>query len=340
MRFVYTWFLPVALSASLLLTGCRNPVKQTGQKNSIKVTDFRGVEIALEKPATRIVCLIESALSGLYMLNTENRVIGVPANIYSESVYDQYAALDERIKDKKIPAPGNWDFVNLESVVALQPDLVIIWSSQKESIEALEERGIAVYGVFLQSLSDMYKEITDLGQLTGKQPRADSLLAYTRHEIASLKTHTRPSGNNRSVYFMWSQGLLETSGTSSTVNELIELAGAKNVCRSTHEHLVVNMENILEWNPDVIIMWYNADKLPSDIMNIPEWRNTSAVKNGQVYQLPSVFLCDLWTLKFQYAAKLLAKWCYPGSFTGLDMEKEKDNMLLNLYGQKGLKISK
>ena len=329
----------MALSASLWLTGCRNPVKQTGQNSSIKVTDFRGVEVALEKPATRIVCLIESALSGLYMLHAESKVIGVPANIYSESVYDQYAALDERIKYKKIPAPGNWDFVNLESVVALQPDLVIIWSSQKESIEAIEERGIAVYGVFLQSLSDVYKEITDLGRLTGKQPRADSLLTYTQHEIARLKTLTRSLSNDRSVYFMWSQGLLETSGTSSTVNELIELAGAKNVCRSAHEHMVVNMESVLEWNPDVIIMWYNAARLPSDVINIPEWRNISAVRNEQVYQLPSVFLCDLWTLKFQYAAKLLASWCYPDSFKGFDIEKEKNNMLLNLYGQKGLKLS-
>jgi iron complex transport system substrate-binding protein len=339
MSFVLKWLLPVAVSASFLMTGCRNPVKLTGKNNSIKVTDFRGVEVVLEKPATSIVCLIESALSGLYMLHAESKVIGISANIYSESVYGQYAALDERIKYKKIPSPGNWDFVNLESVVALQPDLVIIWSSQKESIEAIEERGIAVYGVFLQSLDDVYKEIADLGQLTGRQTRADSLLAYTQHEIARLKTLTRPLSNDRSVYFIWPQGLLETSGTSSTVNELIELAGAKNVCRSTHEHLVVNMESVLEWNPDVIIMWYNAARLPSDIMNIPEWRNVSAVKNKQIYQLPSVFLCDLWTLKFQYAAKLLAKWCYPDSFKGFDIDKEKNDMLLNLYGQKGLKLS-
>ena len=339
MRFVFIWLLPAVLSASLLLTGCRNPVKQTSKNNSIKIIDFRGVEVTLEKPATRIVCLIESALSGLYMLNADNKVIAVPANIYSESVYSQYAALDERIKYKKLPAPGNWDFVNLESVVALQPDLVIIWSSQKESIEAIEEQGIPVYGVSLQSINDIYKEIADLGQLTGRQARADSLLAYTRNEITRLKTLTQSFSIHRSVYFMWSQGLLETSGTSSMVNELIELAGAKNVCRSTHEHLVVNMESILEWNPDVIIMWYNAASLPSDVIGIPEWRNVSAVKNEQVYQLPSVFLCDLWTLKFQYAAKLLAKCCYPGSFKGLDMEKEKNCMLLNLYGQNGLKLS-
>ena len=168
MRFVFIWLLPAILSASLLLIGCRNPVKQTGKNNSIKVIDFRGVEVSLEKPATRIVCLIESALSGLYMLNADNKVIAVPANIYSESVYSQYAAIDERIKYKKLPAPGNWDFVNLESVVALQPDLVIIWSSQKESIEAIEDQGIPVYGVSLQSISDVYKEIADLGQLTGK----------------------------------------------------------------------------------------------------------------------------------------------------------------------------
>jgi iron complex transport system substrate-binding protein len=339
MRVVFTWFLLLALSVSVLMTGCRNPVNQTDPDNAIKVTDFRGVEVILEKPATRIVCLIESALSGLYMLGAESRVIAVPATVYSESVYDQYAALDERVKHKILPAPGNWDFVSLESVVALQPDLVIIWSSQKESIEAIEEHGIPVYGVSLQSLTDVYKEISDLGVLTGRQARADSLLAYTQNEIAGLSALTRPPGNDRSVYFMWSQGLLETSGTSSLVNELVELAGAKNVCRSTREHVVVNMESLLEWNPDVIIMWYNADRIPGDVMILPEWRSINAVKNRQVYQLPSVLLCDLWTLKFQHTAKLLASWCYPDRFKGFDIETEKNNMLLNLYGKKGLTLS-
>lgn len=318
--------------AILIISACRPAGKKpSGPAFSIKVTDFRNKEITLRKPATRIVCLIESALSGIYMLHAQSQVIGVSTAIYNESVSAQYAILDERIKNKQLPAPGNWDFVSIESIVALQPDLVIIWASQTESIQAIEEHGIPVYGVFLKSLNDVYKEIADLGVITGKEQRADSLITYTKNEI-SLLNRQLSIGNPKSVYFMWSQGILETAGTTSTVNELIELAGAKNSCNMNQEHVVINKEKLLDWNPDVWVMWYNTTKDPDDIVNLSELKNINAIKNKQVFELPSVFLCDLWTLKFPYAVKLLAKWCYPATFANVNLDEEARKMLIELYG--------
>ncbi|NJO91762.1 MAG: ABC transporter substrate-binding protein, partial [Chloroflexia bacterium] len=283
----------------LFITGCRQQAKPPElSASSIEVTDFRNKEIRLQKPATRIVCLIESALSGIYMLHAENQVIGVSTAIYNESVSAQYAILDERIKRKQLPAPGNWDFVSIENIVALQPDLVIIWASQTESIQSIEEHGIPVYAIFLKSLDDVYKEITDLGALTGKTQRADSLISYTKNEISNLNNKIKPSVEaQKTVYFMWSQGLLETAGTTSTVNELIELAGAKNSCNINHEHVVISKEKLLDWNPDVWIMWCNTTMNPDNILNLTEFKNINAIKNEQVFELPSVFMCDLWTLK-------------------------------------------
>ena len=114
---------------------------------------------------------------------------------------------------------------------------------------------------------------------------------------------------------MWAQGELETSGGPSTVNELIALAGGVNVCGSIEqEHLVVNMEKILKGDPQVIVMWYNARKDPADILQNPVWQSLSAVRQQRVFELPEVFACDLWTLKYQYAVMMVAKWCYPESF--------------------------
>ena len=121
----------------------------------ITVTDFRGKRVNFTKPVKRIVCLIESALSGLYMLGQADKIVGISRNVYEGEVFKYYAQLDIRIKNRTLPAPGNWDFVNIESVINLKPDLVIIWASQTESIKALEERGIPVYGVFLKSIQDV-----------------------------------------------------------------------------------------------------------------------------------------------------------------------------------------
>ncbi len=337
--------LYLTVGSLLIIAGCRT----TGDKPNttapaVHVTDFRGTEVVLKKPATRIVCLIESALSGLYMLGVEDQVVGVSSSIYQESVAPYYAALDNRIREKKIPSPGNWDFVSLEGVIALQPDLVIIWSSQVESIEAIEERGIPVYGVFLKSFADVYKEISDLGKLTGKQSRADSLINYTAKEVSILRHYLADKAavnqdvravSRKSVYFMWAQGMLETAGITSTVNEMIELAGARNCCPVEQEHVVINIENLLQWNPEIILLSYNSEVDPEDILKLSEWQEITAVKNNRIYKSPCLFYADLWTLKYPFASKTLAKLCYPEIYKNIDLEVERKAMLKTLYAKRG-----
>jgi iron complex transport system substrate-binding protein len=304
---------------------------------TIAMKDFRGKALSLPKPASRIVCLIESALSGLYMLGEESRVVGISANVYQEEAFRYYAAMDERIREKKLPAPGNWDFINIEKVIGLKPDLVIIWAHQEEAIRALEERGIPVFGVFIRTFQDVHEEMLALGELTGKQERARQLVAQTEEVLdwVAKTTAAIPQEARVRVYYMWAQGELETSGGPSTVNELITLAGGVNVCGNIEqEHLVVNMEKILKGDPQVIVMWYNARKDPADILQNPVWQSLSAVRQQRVFELPEVFACDLWTLKYQYAVMMVAKWCYPEHFRDLDLAGEKMELLRRLYGER------
>jgi iron complex transport system substrate-binding protein len=303
----------------------------------ITVQDFRGKTLQLARPAERIVCLIESALSGIYMLGAEKRVAGVSRNIYTGDVYPHYAALDARIREKKLPAPGNWDFVNIESVLSLKPDLVIIWSQQTEAIAALEEKGVPVFGVFISRKEDVYREMRALGALTGTSRRAEELIDYTQRELARFAGRVKdlPAGKRPGIYYIWAQGNLETSCGESTVNDLIHLAGGRNVCASIpREHLIVNMEKVLAWNPDLIVMWYNERKNPSDILRDVQWKRIRAVQTQRVHEFPEVFWCDLWTLKFVYAVKMVAKWAHPDLFKEIDLAREKQQMTRFLYGEK------
>lgn len=325
--------IPLFGALLFAIWGCaRTPVLA----EEILVTDFRGKELRLARPAQRIVCLIESALSGLYMLGAENRVVGISTNIY-RSVFPYYAAMDGRIQKKKLPAPGNWDFVNLESVIALKPDLVVIWSKQSESIAVLEERGIPVFGVFLNRKEDVFQAIRSLGRLTGTEGRAGEIIRYTQEEVARFagRVEKIAVSERPRVYYMWAQGNLETSCGGSTVDDLISLAGGRNVCASLpQEHAVVSLEKILSWNPEVIVMWYNERKDPADVLKDPQWRTLRAVRDKRVHEFPEVFLCDLWTLKFQHALKMVARWCHPALWADVNLEKEKERMLEFLYSPK------
>lgn len=314
--------------------GMAEPAKSA---RTITVTDFRGRQIVLSNPAKRIVCLIESALSGLYMLGAEQRLVGVSTNIYQEDVFRYYEQMDGRIRSRMLPAAGNWDFVNVEQVLALKPDLVVIWAHQSEAIEALEERGVPVFGVFIRSFDDIYSEMLALGELTGTRDRAAELVSFTKTALSDLfaEASAFPRATRTRVYYMWAQGELETSGKPSTVNELIDLARGENVSGAINqEHVVVNMERILVWDPEVIVMWPDSRKHPADVLGNPAWRNVRAVKEGRVHQFPEVFSCDLWTLKFQHAVRMVAKWCYPDSFRDVDLEAEKTRLLRALYGEK------
>ena len=218
-------------------------------------------------------------------------------------------------------------------MVALRPDLVILWAGQEESIAALEEKGIPVFGVFIERFADIHREITALGTLTDTEERAAELLAIAEEELAAVQRKTALGGTKPRVYFMWDQGPLETGGRNSTVQELIDLAGGINVAADSElEHLIVNLENVLVWNPERIVMWCNDRLDAADIGELSGWSSLSAVRNGQVHELPDPFSCDFWTLKYIFTVDLVARWCYPSSFSATDLETLRASLLNKLYG--------
>ena len=103
-------------------------------KSKIEVTDSRGKKVSLDKPAEKIVCLLNSGLNDLEMLGAANRVIGIDACTYSNEVtYKELSKIDSRIAEKKLPAVDD----NMEKIVGMNPDLVIIWAQDTEHIKTL-----------------------------------------------------------------------------------------------------------------------------------------------------------------------------------------------------------
>lgn len=315
------------------LYGCLG-AKESGEKTGkLKVTDFRGKELVFTEPPQKVVCLIESALSGIYMLGQQDRVVGVPSGVYDQELYHYYSRFDERIKEQTLPTPGDWDFISLEQILELDPDLVMIWASQTEAIASLEQFGIPVYAIMLHSFEDVYKEIEDFGIIMACEERADSIIQYTTKTLEALREQTSSSAESKSAYFMWSQGVNETSGTNSTVNQLFHAAGVRNACDLSSEHATVSIEKIYDWDPDMIVMWHNKGLDPEDVLSDPLLQGLRAVKNGQVYELPEVFSCDFWTLKMQYPARLIAEWAYADKDEKKTLEKELKKMYEVLYGK-------
>jgi len=306
---------------------------------SIKVQDFRGKEIVLKKPAERVVCLIESALTGIYMLKQQHKILGIPTNVYEEGyfysdTFKYYALLDERIKNKKLPAVGNWEKVNIEKVLSLKPDLIIIWSNQTDAISTFEKLGIPVYGVFITRLEDVKKEILDFGKILDAERRAKELVEYAQIEVNYFKNKSSRIENKKKVYFSWAQlNFLQTSCKGSIVDELINLAGGINICFNIKgESVTLNMEKLILLNPDVILMWHSKSLKPSNLKSNNQLQKINAIKKNSIFQFPDTFSFDLWTLKFLYATKFMAKNIYPDLYN-YDLNKEYQKIMNFLYGK-------
>jgi iron complex transport system substrate-binding protein len=306
---------------------------------AIKVQDFRGKEIVLKKPAERVVCLIESALTGIYMLKQQHKIVGIPTNVYEEGyfysdTFKYYALLDERIKNKKLPAVGNWEKVNIEKVLSLKPDLIIIWSNQTDAISTFEKLGIPVYGVFITRLEDVKKEILDFGKILDAERRAKELVEYAQIEVKYFKNKSSRIENKKKVYFSWAQlNFLQTSCKGSIVDELINLAGGINICSNIKgESVTLNMEKLILLNPDVILMWHSKSLKPSNLKSNNQLQTINAIKKNLIFQFPDTFSFDLWTLKFLYATKFMAKNIYPDLYN-YDLNKEYQKIMNFLYGK-------
>ena len=320
-----------------LLAACTHPVETPSQKNySISVKDLRGKTVQLEKPAQRVVCLFNGSFDALYMLGAEERIVGIPANIYSDpEYYDAYAKIDERIKNKRIAAPGSWQASNIETIAALHPDLVIISAGQTDAIEILESIGITVYAVASETYEQIYRETLDIGKLMGTAARAAEIVDYSKREFAKIQQYTKNIRPKKRVYYAWSGGrILSTSGTGSMINSFIELAGAVNVCRSPIDQPNVNAETLLHWNPDLVVLWGSK---PVDVYGMTELASLKAVRNRMVKSMEPAFFYNTHTLKILYASVTLSHWCY-GSYNDRELEKDKRDIILHLYGEKGLKL--
>ncbi len=297
----------------------------------IELVDFRGETVELDKTAERIACLLDSGLTILHMMDIVEEVVAVDKWTYDNTGALPYSSmLDSRLASRELPAITG----NIEELLALQPDIVIIWSGH-EDIEIMENSGLKVYGVQINSFDDVYKVVEDLGKIAGREERAGEIISYTKNEleaVAGIVEQTdedeRPAG-----MFVWGPTLLNIAGSDSTGNDIIVMAGGLNVAAEIdQEHLIANLEEVINWDPEVVVMWHSQEISPKTYYSDSQWQTVSAVKNERVFMLPDAFFCDLWTPKFQYSIKAAAKWLYPDLFEDIDLEEELDEMLEFLYG--------
>ena len=187
---------------------------------------------------------------------------------------------------------------NLEVIIQAHPDLILSMGDAMGTVIADRLQQQTHIPVFildgsLEKLPDAYIRA---GELLGNPQRAQLLAAECRRTLdeISSKVATIPPEKRRRVYYAEGPTGLETEPAGSMHSEALIFAGAVNVAavpgQQGYGHTPVSMEQVLQWNPDVIVAGYDYVSAPGEfyrkVWTDPAWKHVAAVRNGQVVETP------------------------------------------------------
>ena len=251
----------------------------------VTLTDAAGRQVTIETEPETLVSGYYITTSMLIALGQQDKLVGIEAKADTRPIYA--LAAPELLE---LPSVGTAKEFDLEGCAALEPDLVILPLKLQESAEALEQLGINALVVNPEDM-DLLEETLDLlGQATGSSERAHALMDYnaeTEAEMAELLA----DAEKPSVYLAGNSSYLSTAGSKMYQNTLIELGGGENVAAELEDDYWadISYEQLLAWNPDVIVIAADADYTKEDLLADSQLAGLTAVQNGAVYALPSSF---------------------------------------------------
>jgi iron complex transport system substrate-binding protein len=204
-----------------------------------------------------------------------------------------------------LPILGGWyanTSCNTEELLKIHPDVIISIGdlnattiSQAESIQ--NQIGIPVVAVNSE-LTKMDQTYELLGDLIGEKDRAGELAAYCRQSVSDVveKAKQIPQEKRLKVYYAEGTAGLETDPRGSQHTQVLDLVGGINVAdvpmKGGMGLSTVSLEQILSWDPDVIItatmggLGGKEGMIYKNVTTDPKWSKLQAVKNNRVYDIP------------------------------------------------------
>ncbi len=218
----------------------------------------------------RYVVLSPEVAEIMAALNLTDKIVGLTA----ECNYPAELA--------SIPKVGRFGAVRKEAMLKLEPTVVFVAGLEQEAIaEELEKLNIKVVTVYPQSIDELYAAITNIGQITGTQQRAKTLIEELKAAIAAIQRKTDKLIKPK-VYLEINRDPLMSVSDESFVGQLLELAGGDNIFPTLErEYARVKPEDVINAAPDIIIC-YSRDSV-NNIINRKGWQDIPAIKNGYIY---------------------------------------------------------
>ena len=249
--------------------GAKSPAVSRSARDAQALTDDYGDTIVAAPPAQRIVSLNPVTTELLFALGAGPRVVG-------RTHWDLYPDAA-----KAVPDLGNGMEPNVEAIVGAHPDLVVLYAGQSNRAAAMQLRkaGINTLSIRDDHISDFRRTVLLLARATGDTIAGNVIADSVERSLAAVSARPRPEKPVTVFYHVWDSPIL-TLGRGSYVDELLTIAGAKNVFGDMPDASPqVTLEEIVRRNPDFVLAGPVSAK---KISESPLWRSVPAVRAGRI----------------------------------------------------------
>jgi len=318
-------FLVNNLAGQLSEDAATHSFNVTFKKPLIQVIDATGRKVMVPKKIHKIVSLYPMLTQLLFTVQSEDALIATPKGKVVNSV--NFVKVFPQAKD--LPDASSYTAPNVETILSYKPDLVI--TTFQTQISKLEEVGIPVVLLNLESPALMLKSIQFLGNILGKEDVARQSLIYFNEKLNYIKSKTS-NINKKSTVYIAGSNIFMTFGGDFYQTFSIELAGAENVSKDLKGGKVaISAEQILLWNPDYIILTSYCSDSIEDVLNNPKLYGLKAIKNKKVFRMPSYILAyDLPAPESILGIMWLSNMIYP-EIVNFDIAKEGRDFYKTIY---------
>jgi iron complex transport system substrate-binding protein len=246
----------------------------------INVVDFEGREVSLSAPAKRIIALAPNIVENLFSAGAGDKLVGVVD-------YSNFPAAAQQIE-----RVGNYKTWSLESIVALKPDLVLMWSSGNgiDALHSLERLGIPVFASEVRQLADIPKAIRTYGVLAGTEGHSEREAARIEQALSALNSRYAQQQPVSVFYQVWDEPLQTLNG-DHFISRVIELCGGVNAFADA-PHLAprINIEAVLERDPQVIIASGMGEARPDWLDQWHAYPSLTAVQQQALFFVPPDYI--------------------------------------------------
>lgn len=240
---------------------------------AVSAVDDTGATITLTRPAQRIVSLAPHVTELLYAAGAGDRIVGAVD-------YSDYPEAAQRLR-----RVGSYAAFDLETIVALRPDLVVAWGSgnPQHQQNALRALNLTLYVTEPRRIEDVPKHIEQLGALAGTTEIARAAADDFRERYARLRQRYAARPPVSVFYQIWHQPLMTVNG-AHIISDVMRACGGRNVFATLGPLAAsIDREAVVAADPEAIVVSGMADAQPEQLREWQRWPGLRAVKAGNLF---------------------------------------------------------